>query len=206
MVSSDPIPNRPSRKARTRQAILAAAAGCFRDHGFAGCSVDAIAEAAGVTKPTIYAHFESKEGLFDELLRETFLRVKDEPLPAVDDRAALEAALTTHATRHAATLLDPESLGLLRAVVAELMRRPEWAQELFRSIPEDGLQRWFAAAAKKGLLEIKSPKLATDAFWSLVKGPLFYPVLLGLKPMPGARERNRVLRESVRIFLDAHQP
>jgi AcrR family transcriptional regulator len=50
---------------QTRRRIIDAAYGLFYRKGFLRVSVDAIAEAAGVTKRTLYDHFTSK----DELLR-----------------------------------------------------------------------------------------------------------------------------------------
>ena len=40
----------------------------FAEHGYAATTMDDIAEAAGVTKPLVYQHFESKRALYLELL------------------------------------------------------------------------------------------------------------------------------------------
>lgn len=52
----------PSRT-DTKTNILAKAYGLFYREGFARVSVDAIAEATGITKRTLYYHFESKDAL-----------------------------------------------------------------------------------------------------------------------------------------------
>lgn len=44
--------------------MLAVAERAFADKGFHAASVDAIAEAAGISKPMVYAYFGSKEGLY----------------------------------------------------------------------------------------------------------------------------------------------
>ena len=46
-----------------RNAILAAAERAFITRGYAGTSVDAIAEAAPASKPTLYKHFKSKPAM-----------------------------------------------------------------------------------------------------------------------------------------------
>ena len=56
-------------KARTRELLLDAAAHTFAQKGFAGASVDEIAEAAGYTVGALYSNFGSKERLFVELMR-----------------------------------------------------------------------------------------------------------------------------------------
>jgi TetR/AcrR family transcriptional regulator len=51
-----------------RTSLEQAALQLFALHGYAGTSVRAIVEAAGVTKPALYYHFGSKEGLYSALL------------------------------------------------------------------------------------------------------------------------------------------
>jgi len=52
-----------------RQRILAAADDLFRRQGIRGVGVEAIAEAAGTNKMTLYRHFDSKDELVAEWLR-----------------------------------------------------------------------------------------------------------------------------------------
>jgi AcrR family transcriptional regulator len=49
--------------AATRQRIVEAAYALFYKNGFAAASVDAVAEAAGITKRSFYYHFDSKQQL-----------------------------------------------------------------------------------------------------------------------------------------------
>ena len=53
--------------ARRRQ-LFDVALALFAEHGYAATTMDDIAEAAGVTKPLVYQHFESKRALYLELL------------------------------------------------------------------------------------------------------------------------------------------
>jgi AcrR family transcriptional regulator len=53
---------------RRRPIVLDAAFKLFLRHGYEGTSMEAIAEAAGVTKPVVYTCFPSKEELFKALL------------------------------------------------------------------------------------------------------------------------------------------
>ncbi|GAA1862135.1 TetR/AcrR family transcriptional regulator [Pseudonocardia ailaonensis] len=53
---------RVSRAERERQ-ILEAAIAVFSERGYAAASMDAVAERVGVTKPVVYTHYGSKEGL-----------------------------------------------------------------------------------------------------------------------------------------------
>jgi AcrR family transcriptional regulator len=57
-----PTRTRLPRAERERQ-ILDAALVVFAERGFQNASMDAVAERVGVTKPVVYTHFGSKEGL-----------------------------------------------------------------------------------------------------------------------------------------------
>jgi AcrR family transcriptional regulator len=59
---------RAEAKARTRELLLDAAARTFARKGFAGASVEEIAEEAGFTVGALYSNFASKEELFLELM------------------------------------------------------------------------------------------------------------------------------------------
>jgi TetR/AcrR family transcriptional regulator, transcriptional repressor for nem operon len=54
-----------SKKDQTRQRILASAGQGIRQYGYGGIGVDGIAKSAGVTSGAFYAHFGSKEKLFE---------------------------------------------------------------------------------------------------------------------------------------------
>lgn len=58
---------RQEAKAQTREAILDAAAVVFARRGFAAASVQEIAEEAGRTTGALYAHFATKQALFQAL-------------------------------------------------------------------------------------------------------------------------------------------
>lgn len=59
---------RAEAKARTREQLLDAAARVFAQKGFAGASVEEIAESAGYSTGALYSNFAGKEQLFLELL------------------------------------------------------------------------------------------------------------------------------------------
>lgn len=58
----------PAARAKRRQAIIEVAAQLFAVGGYAGTSMERVAEVAGITKATIYAYFASKEALFEAVL------------------------------------------------------------------------------------------------------------------------------------------
>ncbi len=62
-----PAGRRLTAGARRRQ-LFEVALSLFAEHGYAATTMEDIAEAAGVTKPLVYQHFESKRALYLELM------------------------------------------------------------------------------------------------------------------------------------------
>ena len=65
-----PTPEAPEQDAAVRTRLLHAAVHVFDRKGYAGASVREVAEMAGVTKPVVYYHFGSKEGLLVAILEQ----------------------------------------------------------------------------------------------------------------------------------------
>jgi AcrR family transcriptional regulator len=84
----------------TRRALLDAARRVFLERGFHGASLDAVADAAGLTKGAVYSRFDSKADLFLALLEERIEERIDQVRATIgsgsieDDVAALERQYT----------------------------------------------------------------------------------------------------------------
>jgi TetR/AcrR family transcriptional regulator, cholesterol catabolism regulator len=96
-------PKPPSKSEVTRRAILEAAAGLFRQHGYAAVSLRDIADAVGIKTGSLYYHFESKESLVEEILTLGTQGALDASRAAVealgetaDSVDKLEAVFTAH--------------------------------------------------------------------------------------------------------------
>jgi AcrR family transcriptional regulator len=81
-------------------------------------SVDAIAVAAGTTKPTIYRRWPSKEELTVAALEH--LQAADAPVPTGDTRADLVAILTDFRRK----LLRPNGMAMIGTLLAEERHTP----------------------------------------------------------------------------------
>ncbi len=57
-------------KQETRKRIMDAAYVLFRQRGYTRVNVDEIADTAGITKRTLYSHFESKDALLENVLED----------------------------------------------------------------------------------------------------------------------------------------
>ncbi|MGL5796375.1 MAG: TetR/AcrR family transcriptional regulator, partial [Waterburya sp.] len=112
-----------------REQILQGAMKVFLQHGYAGASMDRVAEVAKVSKNTIYNHFQDKEGLFTALIEQitinrfqiVFGSVPLKGEPAVVLRQIAEKLLSV-------ILPDREYISFLRLLIAESERFPQLAQ------------------------------------------------------------------------------
>jgi len=73
--------------------MLAVAERAFAERGFHAASVDAIAEAAGISKPMVYAYFGSKEGLYRACMAAARERLFEALREQVDPAAAPDQQL-----------------------------------------------------------------------------------------------------------------
>jgi AcrR family transcriptional regulator len=99
--ASDGKAPRTARGERTLRKILDAAQEEFGQHGFAESSIVGITQRAGVALGTFYTYFDSKEAVFQALVRDMSAQVRDHVAPAFRDavdsldgeRLALESFL-----------------------------------------------------------------------------------------------------------------
>lgn len=78
-------------RASTRQRLFGAAMAVLAEHGMAGATMTAIAERAGVSRPTLYKYFPDVDHLVAALAREEFASFRDELDRTIDpDSPAVE--------------------------------------------------------------------------------------------------------------------
>jgi len=91
---------RTRRRESTRQRILATAADVFYRRGIAPVSMDDVADAAGISKPTLYNHFRSR----DDLVAESLETVDDIHFDWFTEQA--DRYVTLHGTLPALAVFD----------------------------------------------------------------------------------------------------
>jgi AcrR family transcriptional regulator len=193
-------PSRQQQASETQSRILAAAETLFRDRGFDGTTIDAIAREAGVAAPTIYAGFKSKRGIFLALLDrarfgEGYQTLVQEAKSTGDPRKRLEVS-----ARIARQMYEAEAnlLDLMRgaaAVSPELAvlvgdyeaRRRETQLPLIRDLQANGVLR-------PGL----DVDRAADVMWTLTSREVFRLLVLERQWTPADYESwlaNALLQE-----------
>ena len=113
--------------------ILQGAMQEFLQHGYAGTSMDRVAVAAGVSKATVYSHFQDKEGLFKVLLEQLTSKKNisifgTEPIEG--EPVAILHQVAAKALEH--MINDKEHSAFMRVLIGESGRFPELAQIFVR--------------------------------------------------------------------------
>ncbi|HTE44472.1 MAG TPA: helix-turn-helix domain-containing protein [Gemmatimonadaceae bacterium] len=163
-----------------RQRILAVADDLFRRHGIRGVGVEAIAEAAGTNKMTLYRHFESKDELIAEWMR-GIIAQKDQ---VWDDMVAKypddpTAQIIDWSRKTAAALAQMEERG--SAILNALAELPEADHPARRVIDEHRLREHARLLILCRLAGFPDPELTADQFFFLLEGAKSCVQCIGLK-------------------------
>jgi len=164
--------------------VILGARAVFFEQGFAGASMDQIADVAHVSKATIYAYFPSKDFLFREVIeRECDNLAHDlvEPLPCQD---SIEDSLVPYSRRLIGFVLSDVYLQLYRICAAEAGRVPDVGQFFFSAGPErvrSVLAGILANRCRKGELNIGDMTLAADQFMQLSFAGILTKRLMGVQ-------------------------
>jgi len=194
------------RSAQKRQAVINAALAEFKDKGFVGASMDAIAERAQVSKRTVYNHFASKELLFNEVTSSFWVQTKQAASLQFDasrpvDEQLLQIARSVWTVYQSDTLIEQ-----VRIVLAELIRQPELVEQALAQVndQECGLLPFLHQAVAAGVLQIPDIKIAETQFWGLMKSFAFWPAVFRFHDYSAQSEQ--ILHSNVQMFVRQYLP
>jgi AcrR family transcriptional regulator len=163
---SSPWPVRSSRQ-RTRdvkrEAVIRAAARAFSERGYHNTSIDEIAAALNVTKPTIYYYVANKEQLLLECILTGLERVLApfrRPRPAgTSAREQLNETIRHYAqaiaSEYGGCMVRAEDLGLAPASLARIKKLKSEIDHAIRQLLEEG--------ARDGSIDTHDPKMTAFA-------------------------------------------
>lgn len=193
-----------SRFEEKHEDIVAAAFKVFVKNGFLGTSMDKVAKVAGVSKATVYNHFEDKVELFKHVMIwhcETLMASAQ-----VTDYLAknsLREKLRAFADGVTRALLDKRSIDFVRVVVFETGQFPELGKAIWgRGIPLVlELSRFLEREQKAGRLKIANTSIAARQFLGLIKENSVWPILMGASVENSPQSIKEVNDLAVEMFL-----
>jgi len=201
-------PGRP-KDLEKRASILQAAKRLFTTLGFEGTSMDAIAAAAGVSKLTVYSHYQDKERLFVAAVE----CVCQEQMPSeifnADLKGPIRRQLLTIARAFFALITSEAAVAVHRTIVANAQQSPKLGQLFWEAGPkrtQEAFESFLREEVAGGKLEIADTKRAAMQFFCLLKGELHARREFGCGEPFTQREIDDHLNATVDLFLRAYAP
>ena len=191
-----------------RRQILDGAYRQFMHQGFDATSMADIAREARVSKGTLYVYFDSKERLFQELVREEKERQFATIFVIEPDEADTRAVLTRVGRQFARFIVQDHVVMAVRTIVAMAERMPDIALEFYEHGPRHCawlLSGFFEAQISAGRLAIPDVDLAAAQFLELAQTSLSRPLMFGARERPSEAQIDAVVDSAVAMFLAAYQ-
>lgn len=193
-----------------REAILQAAGRLFLEHGFERTTMDAIAAAAGVSKLTVYSHFQDKEHLFRALIArkcEQHFEGRDfEHLGTLPPGEAL----TRLANGFLGLVYRGEVLSMYRLLIGGASQPALQNRAFYEAGPRptiEALARLLSGYSARGQLSVENPERAAEHLLAMLQGCMHQRALLNLEPSPPtATALKEHIEDVVAVFLRAYAP
>ncbi|WP_013322553.1 TetR/AcrR family transcriptional regulator [Gloeothece verrucosa] len=161
----------------------------FLKNGYAATSMDRVAQAAGVSKQTLYSHFLDKDGLFTALVKrmagEKFRLVWSKPLKGEPKKVLKELAY-----RLLEEAQDKDHICFMRLVVSESEKRPDLAHIFLSNIAQPSIKILTEYLTENPELKIVDAEATARIFvGSLIHYILTQEMFYGKEIMPMSEER-----------------
>jgi len=187
------------RKEARPAEIVAAALQLFADRGFAATRLEDVATVAGVSKGTVYLYFESKEQLFEAVVREAIAPRIEWAEAMVDAFEGPTPELLRAFFDFVAGMLDTPLTGVMKLLVAESGNFPQLAR-LYADLVLRRVFRLIRRVLERGVTRGEFRPLDLDVTVPLVVAPV---LLLGMWKHSFGAHTDLVMDR--RAVLDAHR-
>jgi len=188
----------------TLRLIVDAAASRFRDGGYAGTPMSAIAARAGVSTKTLYRLVPTKEELFQRVISsriDRFMLTVD----AVDEASGdLAGGLERLLTAYGNLSFDPEVISVYRLVVGECVHFPEIGRTFFETAIKPAgrvIADWLVRQTRQGLISLDDPERGAEMLRGMMVFEPQRAALLGQAPPPDAAAITARARACAILFL-----
>lgn len=199
------LPKRQQNRIEKERRILKAALKIFSETGYSGANMDAVALEAGLSKPTLYQYFQSKEALFSAMMlgeRDRMMDVFEHP-----SRDGMVRDLLSFAWDYADTVLRPDMLSLARLIIGEVQRFPEIGRAYQEVGPDrllSGIMAYLENQRRAGRLAFDDAELAAQDLWGLILSAPRTQALYMPDNQPSRHDVARYIKNGLRVFLKAY--
>jgi len=184
--------------------IVGAAREEFQANGYAGATMSAVAQSAGVSTKTLYRLTPNKAELFKSVISEKigrFMLAFDEEVASAWD---METAMVRILVAFGELTLNSETTAIFRLVLSESDRFPEIGQAFYDGAlgrVGEAIAHWLSEQCRKGLLELEDPCLAAGILRGMMIMEPQRAVMMGRRAAPDAGEIAARAKTCVALFL-----
>ncbi len=190
-----------------RSQIMDGARSVFLSAGFDGASMNDVARAAGVSKGTLYAYFNSKDELFEAIIRGEYAQAAERVCVFKRDCGDVRAVLTDFGVRLVERMTEPGTVALARVVVAAVEKFPKIGRTFYESGPLYGATRLAGELSKleaAGALHVPDPERAAWQFVDLCQSYVYKRLLFGVVESVSREDIEASVKAGVDVFLKAY--
>jgi TetR/AcrR family transcriptional repressor of mexJK operon len=176
--------------------------------GYSAVSMDALAKAVPVSKPTLYHHFKDKKALFTAVMQQRCQYLFDTLEQGLKNNLDARQALTAVGQRFLGVVLQTEAVNMYRIAATEAHQFPDLGKLFWESGPRRAagvLAAYLKMLHAQGALSVPDPELSAHFFFGMLKSRLQMQCLLGVKKKVSTAEKNRIICYAVDIFLHGHK-
>ncbi|HXW19765.1 MAG TPA: TetR/AcrR family transcriptional regulator [Roseiarcus sp.] len=196
----------PESSAKRRQ-IMEGAKAVFLAAGFDGASMNDVARVAGVSKGTLYVYFDSKEKLFEALIREERRQQAERIAVLAWEGDDVRTALRDFGCKLLEMMARPENVAHVRTVIAASGKFPQLGRAFFEAGPCFGancLAGHLRRQTERGLLRIVDFETAAWQFLELMQGGAFKQLLFAVTDELAPERIRQVVEAGVAVFMAAY--
>jgi AcrR family transcriptional regulator len=189
----------------TRSLLIEAAAEEFQANGYAGTSMAAVAQRAGLSTKTIYRLIPNKADLLTRVVSDRIgqfvLEIEPDALDALPLPDALERMLLAYGT----LVLSERTIAMHRLVIRECDQFPEIAADFYEAAirrANAAMARWLRRQCERGLIALEDPQVAAGMLRGMMSMDPQRAVMLGQRSAPDQEEIAERAKKCAHLFLD----
>ena len=192
-----------TRSELKREAIVNGAVEAFQKYGVSDTSMDKVAETAGVSKRTVYNHFQNKETLVSEIIKDIWSQNFVNYDFPYDATTPVKAQLHELVVKEIQFMNDKKMHELIRVAMGVCLFNPDkFIDDIGEFFEQETTSiRWLKSAMQAGKIKEAEPRLAYEQLVSLLKGQAFWPQILHQAEPLTEQEITKLAEDTIDFFL-----
>ena len=187
-----------------RAAFLKAAREVFLEFGYDQANMAEIVRRAGGSLSTLYAQFGGKKGLFEAMIDSRVGQLTEQMQVELAAHAPLRDGLRRIGEDFLTRSMQPDSVDVLRLMVAQAKKFPEMAAQWTTRGPEavrKALGIYLEDRVKAGEIKIANTEIAAVVFFDLLRSRLQMRALLNPSYVATEQDIRDTVDRAVKVFI-----